>query len=168
MRTAEPDVGALREFQIEFFGRSVVFVNGFAANDPVATEKVWRLTLGRHPDAASRILVINCRLDRPDRSRQIGQALAGWPPADHYLLIGTGTYALARTAVSNGLTATRLTPLEGKTAHDVLEDIMGVCGRTAVVMGAGNIAGIGLELLRLFQNRVRPPETVRGERAVSG
>jgi poly-gamma-glutamate synthase PgsB/CapB len=156
MLAAEPDVGALREFQIDFFGRRVVFVNGFAANDPVATERIWRLTLERHPGADSRIMVINCRLDRPDRSRQIGAALAGWPAADHYLLVGTGTYALARTAVANGLSATRLTPVEGKAARDVFEDIMGVCAGTAVVMGVGNIAGVGLELLRLFQNRVSP------------
>ena len=165
MLAAEPDIGALREFQIDFFGRRVVFVNGFAANDPVAAEKVWRLTLERHPGAGTRVMVVNCRLDRPDRSRQIGQALAGWPPADHYLLIGTGTYALARTAVSGGLPATRLTPLEARPARDVFEEIMGVCGRTAIVMGAGNIAGVGLELLRLFQHRVSPPGTLDGDEA---
>ncbi len=164
MQAAEPDVGALREFRIDFFGRTVVFVNGFAANDPVATERVWRLTLERHPEADRRIMVINCRLDRPDRSRQIGAALAGWPQADHYLLVGTGTYALARTAVSNELPATCLLPAEGKPARDVFEDIMSVCGRTTVVMGAGNIAGVGLELVRLFQNRASPPAAPGADR----
>jgi hypothetical protein len=109
-------------------------------------------------------MVINCRLDRPDRSRQIGAALAGWPEADHYLLIGTGTYALARTAVSNELPATRLLPAEGKPARDVFEDIMSACGRTTVVMGAGNIAGVGLELVRLFQNRASSPAAPGADR----
>jgi hypothetical protein len=103
-------------------------------------------------------MVVNCRLDRPDRSRQIGSALASWPAADHYLLIGSGTYALARSALSGGLGATRLIPLEGRAARDVFEDIVGLCGRTAIVMGVGNIAGVGLELLRLFQNRVHPSD----------
>jgi len=155
MVKAIPDAGALREYEVDFFGRHVVFVNGFAANDPVATERIWNLTLARHPRARTRIMVINCRLDRPDRSRQLGEALSRWSPADRYFLVGTGTYALARTAVASGLSSTLLTPLEGEDPAIVFEDILGECGRTAVVMGAGNIAGIGFELLRYFRNRAR-------------
>jgi gamma-polyglutamate synthase len=155
MVSAEPDVGALRESEVDFFGRRVVFVNGFAANDPVATERVWKLALARHPDRETRLLVLNCRLDRPERSRQLGLALLHWPPADHYFLIGTGTFALARTAVAAGLSATRLTPLEGESPAAVFEELMGAAGRSALVVGAGNIAGIGLELQRYFQNRSR-------------
>jgi poly-gamma-glutamate synthase PgsB/CapB len=153
---SRPDAGALREFDVDFFGRRVAFVNGFAANDPVATERVWRLTLERHPGAETRVMVINCRLDRPERSRQIGAALAGWPHADTYLLIGTGTYALARTAVSAGVSAAALVPLESRSALEIFEEIMSACGSTAVVMGSGNIAGVGLDLVRLFQNRAAP------------
>lgn len=158
MLCAEPDAGALRELEVDFFGRRVVFVSGFAANDPIAAERVWRLTLERHSAVVRRIMVINCRLDRPERSRQIGEALSGWPSADRYLLVGTGTYALARTAVATGLPPHALVSLEGRSAPDVFEEIMGVCGRSTVVMGSGNIAGVGLELLRLFQNRATPAE----------
>ncbi|MEM7413413.1 MAG: poly-gamma-glutamate synthase PgsB [Myxococcota bacterium] len=153
MAQAEPDVGALREAEVRFFGRRLQFVNGFAANDPIATERVWRLALARHPDPDTRVMVLNCRLDRPDRSRQLGEALPAWPLADHYFLVGSGTYALARTAVGAGLPATRLTPLEGEGAADVFEEILGVAGRHALVVGAGNIAGIGLDLHRYFQRR---------------
>ncbi len=160
MVRAAPDAGALCEFEVDFFGRRVVFVNGFAANDPVATERIWNLTLERHPRVSSRIMVINCRLDRPDRSRQLGESLPTWAPADRYFLVGTGTYALARTAVASGLGSTLLTPLEGETTAVAFEDILGACGRTAVVMGAGNIADAGFELLRYFRNRARLPEEV--------
>jgi hypothetical protein len=158
MVRAAPDAGALREFVLDFFGRQVVFVNGFAANDPVATERIWNLTLARHPGVRTRIMVINCRLDRPDRSRQLGECLPTWAPADHYFLVGTGTYAMARTAVAAGLSATLLSPLEGESPAIIFEDILGACGRTTVVMGAGNIAGVGFELLRYFHNRARLPE----------
>jgi poly-gamma-glutamate synthase PgsB/CapB len=158
MVRAAPDAGALREFELDFFGRRVVFVNGFAANDPVATERIWNLTLARHPGVRTRILVINCRFDRPDRSRQLGEAIPGWAPAHRYFLVGTGTYALARTAVASGLSPTLLTPLEGENPAVVFEDVLGACGRTAIVMGAGNIAGVGFELLRYFRNRARLPE----------
>ncbi|MGH7338612.1 MAG: poly-gamma-glutamate synthase PgsB, partial [Myxococcota bacterium] len=149
----EPDVGALRECEVDFFGRRVVFVNGFAANDPVASERVWNLALARHRDREARLMVLNCRLDRSDRSRQLGLALPRWTPADHYFLIGTGTFALARTAVRAGLPARKLTPLEGESPASVFEELMGASGRSALVVGAGNIAGIGLELVQYFQNR---------------
>ena len=155
MLSAAPDVGALRECEVDFFGRRVVFVNGFAANDPVATERIWNLALARHRDREAKLMVINCRLDRSDRSRQLGLALPRWSPADHYFLVGTGTFALARTAVRAGLPAARLTPLEGETPASVFEEIVGAAGRSALVLGAGNIAGIGLELASYFENRSR-------------
>jgi poly-gamma-glutamate synthase PgsB/CapB len=155
MLSAAPDVGALRECEVDFFGRRVVFVNGFAANDPVATERIWNLALARHRDREAKLMVINCRLDRSDRSHQLGLALPRWSPADHYFLVGTGTFALARTAVRAGLPAARLTPLEGETPASVFEEIVGAAGRSALVLGAGNIAGIGLELASYFEHRSR-------------
>ena len=157
MTGAAPDVGALREHEVQFFGRRVVFVNGFAANDPVATRRVWQLALERHPECRRRIMVINCRLDRHDRSHQLGEALPAWPRADRYFLVGSGTWALAHTAVRHGLPATALVPLEGEAAAAVFEELMGAAGRSALVLGAGNIAGVGLDLSRLFHNRARPP-----------
>jgi poly-gamma-glutamate synthase PgsB/CapB len=156
MVEAPPDVGALSEYELDFFGRRIVFVNGFAANDPRSTERIWNLMLARHPWAERRVMVLNCRLDRPDRSRQLGEVLAGWAPADRYLLVGSGSWALARTAVSHGLAPTRLTPLEGAGTEAVFEEIVRACGRTGLVVGAGNIDGIGIELVRWFQNRASP------------
>jgi hypothetical protein len=103
-------------------------------------------------------MVLNCRIDRSDRSRQLGLALPRWAPADHYFLVGSGTFALARTAVRAGLSVLKLTPLEGETAESVFEELMGAAGRSALVVGAGNISGIGLELVRYFENRARLPE----------
>ena len=158
MTRATPDAGALREHEVAFFGRRVVFVNGFAANDPVATERVWRLALERHPGCRTRLMVINCRLDRSDRSRQLGAALPDWPRADAYFLVGSGTLPLARTAVRHGLPATALHPLEGEHAAAVFEELMGAAGSSALVVGAGNIAGVGFEIARLFRNRALPPD----------
>jgi len=156
MAAAAPDVGALREYELDFFGRRIVLVNGFAANDPLSTEQIWNLTLDRHPDVERRIMVVNCRFDRPDRSRQLGEAIPHWRPADRYMLVGTGTYVFARTAVAAGLRASLLKPLEGSDRAGVFEEIVAACGRDSLVMGVGNIGGIGLELVRHFRNRARP------------
>jgi poly-gamma-glutamate synthase PgsB/CapB len=156
MVAAAPDVGALREYELDFFGRRIVVVNGFAANDPVSTEQIWNLTLDAHPEVERRIMVVNCRFDRPDRSRQLGEAVPRWRPADRYLLVGSGTYVFARTAVAAGLHSALLKPLEGMDRAGVFEEIVGACGRNTLVMGVGNIGGIGLELVRHFRNRARP------------
>jgi hypothetical protein len=72
------------------------------------------------------------------------------------MLVGTGTYVFARTAVAAGLRASLLKPLEGSDRASVFEEIIGACGRDNLVMGVGNIGGIGLELVRHFRNRARP------------
>ena len=45
MRRAKPDPGAMTEDEVEFFGRTIVFVNGFAANDPISTQYIWEQSL---------------------------------------------------------------------------------------------------------------------------
>jgi poly-gamma-glutamate synthase PgsB/CapB len=153
MWAAEPDPGAATEHELELFGRTIQFVNGFAANDPESSELIWTLAQKRHPQLRRRVAVFNCRFDRPDRSRQLGAACAAWTQADHYVLVGTGTLLFARAAVQAGLDGRRIIVAEDQDAHEVLETIIGVCGRSTLVMGMGNISGIGIELLRLLRNR---------------
>jgi poly-gamma-glutamate synthase PgsB/CapB len=153
MWSAHPDIGAMAELAIHFFGRHLVFVNGFAANDPESTERIWRMALDRHPDKERRIMVVNTRADRPDRSKQLGEAIPEWPEADSYVVIGTGTYFLVKAAVAQGLPASRFVFAENKDAERIFEELLGLGGRSALVMGIGNIAGPGLELITFFKNR---------------
>ena len=156
MHAAKPDPGAMTEHRIEFFGRDIRFVNGFAANDPESTERIWDMALDRHGSAETRIALFNCRADRADRSRQLGEAYAGWSPADHVVLMGTGTYLFAREAVQRGVDPARIVAVEDETVDRLFETIVGLCGETALVMGMGNIGGDGLEVVRYFRNRERP------------
>lgn len=156
MWSAQPDPGAMTEFHLEFFGRQVVFVNGFAANDPESTERIWRMALDRHKTTDRKIMIINSRADRPDRSRQLGEALPKWPPAYRYVTIGTGTYVLMRTAVAHGLEASRFVFAEGMGVEQVFEELMGLAGKSAMIIGVGNTAGPGLALVRYFRNRAQP------------
>lgn len=153
MKKAEPDVGAMNDLKLEFFGRRIHFINGFAANDPESTGMIWRMALDKHPDVQRRIMIINSRIDRPDRSRQIGEALAGWDRADRYILIGSGSYFLVRYAVKAGLDARVFTNAEDLETEVVFEEVLKHCKKTTLVMGVGNIAGPGLELLTYFRNR---------------
>ncbi len=153
MWRAKPDPGAMTEAEVEFFGRTIVFVNGFAANDPISTRYIWEQSLRRHRDLKRRIAVFNCRSDRADRSEQLARSYAGWTQADEVVLLGTGQYIFARSAVKSGLDPTRLVFVDRTHPADIFEILLGLAETSALVMGLGNIAGPGLALAEYFANR---------------
>jgi gamma-polyglutamate synthase len=154
MHKVQPDVGAMSENTIEWFGRSICFVNGFAANDAESTETIWNMSLERNNNCDKIIMIINCRDDRPDRSYQLGSILKNWKVADHYFVIGTGAYSFIRTAVKHGLPAKKIIDLENEGVSEIFEKIVEYSDSKTMVFGAGNIKGIGLELVKYFANRV--------------
>lgn len=160
MWEATPDPGVLIDCDVRFFGRRIVFVNGFAANDPESTERLWGAALVRHKNVPRRIALFNCRLDRPDRSMQLGSEFVRWPPADYVLLMGNGTHVFARAAARAGYDESRLLLLEDYAADEIFETILEHAGPEAVVVGMGNIAGPGLELLNFMKNRSTIVEAV--------
>lgn len=153
MWKCSPDPGAMTTHELDFFGRRIIFVNGFAANDPESTGYLWKLVCERYPEANKRIAIINCRADRPDRSQQLGQACVDWLPADYYVLIGTGTYIFARTATAAGLDSFKIVFSEDKRVEEIFETVLELGGKSALVMGMGNIGGPGLPVVRFFKNR---------------
>ncbi len=153
MKKASPDIGAMSDIMINFFGRRIYFVNAFAANDPESTQMIWQMALDKHPDVESRIMIINSRIDRPDRSRQIGLAVAGWPKADRYVLIGSGSYILMQYAAKAGIDPRLFSHAEDLNTETIFEEIVKHCKRSSMVMGVGNIAGPGMELVTYFKNR---------------
>ncbi len=153
MHGAQPDPGALTLHEIEFFGRRVWFVNAFAANDPESTERIWKMGLQRCEHVGRRILIVNCRADRADRSCQLGEAVGQWPAADAMVLIGTGTHAFARSAIQGGIDPGSLVFAEGRRVEEIFELTLERAGESALVMGIANIGGPGLDLCRYFTNR---------------
>lgn len=153
MWKAPPDPGVTTVSHIIFFGREIHFVNGFAANDPESSEQIWNMALSRFPRAEKRIMIFNCRADRPHRSDQLGRAVVGWEPADSYILIGSGTYFFARAAIASGLPTVKVISAENESESDIFESVIEGAGKSAVVAGMGNTKGKGLALARYFKNR---------------
>lgn len=153
MWNAKPDPGAMTEHEVDFFGRRLVFVNGFAANDPVSTRQIWEGALNQFHDVDQRIALFNCRSDRADRSKQLAEAYMQWRQADEVVLMGTGQYLFARTAVRLGLDPTQLTFVESMQPGDAFEAVAGLVSSSALIMGMGNIAEPGLGLCEYFANR---------------
>ena len=147
-----PDPGALTFDHIDFFGREIVFVNAFAANDPISSHQIWERCLERYPDYR-KICVFNCRVDRADRSRQLGECLPGWTPPDRVITVGSGTVFLGRAASAAGFDTSVFVHAEGLDARDVFECLVEQCTERTLLVGLGNIGGLGLDLVRLFRNR---------------
>jgi poly-gamma-glutamate synthase PgsB/CapB len=153
MWTARPDPGALTAYDLDFFGRRVVFVNAFAANDPESTKRIFDMVSGQFREITRRVLLVNCRADRADRSRQLGEACPDWGPVDHYVLIGTGTYIFAKHGMQKGLDPSRITYAEGARIEEIFETLVEHADPDALVIGIANIGGQGLDLVRYFKNR---------------
>ena len=100
-----------------------------------------------------KIMVINSRADRPDRSKQLAEAMALWPRAHRYVLMGSGVYILLRFAAASGMDPSSLVYTEGMAVERIFEEIVGLSDRKAMVMGIGNLGGPGLELVNHFRNR---------------
>lgn len=152
MQQAPPDPGALIEWELEFFGRQIVFLNAFAANDPQSTETIWKIATSRHQDVTKTIAVCNLRADRPSRTVQLAQANF-WRQADHVVLMGTGAYLFARTAAQLGLDPSNFTYADNRSVAEIFESILGLCRERTLVVGLANIGGQGLRLVDYFRNR---------------
>ena len=157
MHQARPDPGVLRRYTIVSGKKRIEFVNAFAANDPDSTRLIWRrLGLDRAEPGVRRIVLANCRADRLQRSGQIAKLVRYDLPADHVVLSGEGTALVAFQAVSHGLDRKKLSDLGGLTAEQVYERVLNLVEDRGVVVGIGNIVGLGQEIVLHFKNRAVP------------
>jgi len=154
MQRATPDPGVLRRYRIELGAKRVEFVNAFAANDPDSTRMIWsRLGLDLAEPGLRRIVLANCRGDRLQRSEQIAELVGRGLAADRVVLAGEGTRLVAHRALALGLEPRWLTDLGGLGAEQVFERVLGLVEHRAVVVGIGNIVGLGQEIVLHFKNR---------------
>jgi poly-gamma-glutamate synthase PgsB/CapB len=153
MQAAAPDPGVLRRYSVRSGQREVEFVNAFAANDPDSTLLIWqRLGLERREPGVRRIVLANCRADRIQRSGQIAE-LVGRLDADFVVLTGAGTALVAFQAVQHGLAADRIRDLGGYDAERIYEHVLDLVEDRGVVVGIGNIVGLGEDIVLHFSNR---------------
>lgn len=151
MWEAQPDPGALIVRTIEYQGKKITFANGFAANDPVSTGELWHKVISEHPDVDRVVCMVNCRLDRGDRSRQMAEACVKWKQPDSYLVIGSGTDVFIKAMKDAKYSGAEIIPAEEWLVDQVLDDLIKDKNATHVLaIGVCNIAHIGFELLNYF------------------
>jgi len=153
MWQALPDPGALTEYEMDFFGRKIFFVNGFAANDPESTARIWNMMQEKYHDVDTTVAVFNMRADRPSRTVQLARETDFWHSADKVILIGSGAYLFSRMAAKTSCDDTKLIYADYNRVEEIFESILEQCSGRTLVVGMGNIGEQGLELNRYFKNR---------------
>lgn len=142
MHKCNPDPGVLRIFEIDYYQKKIEFVNAFAANDPDSYEIIWELLKSYLSPEKKLIVLVNGRDDRIQRSEQLGELIAKLE-ADHFVLVGKYTNALANKAVSLGVSHHKIVDLGGYPVDEVFEQILSLTASESVVVGIGNIVGLG-------------------------
>ncbi len=151
MWAATPDPGAMRVFRYEVAGKHWYFVNAFAANDPESTGSIWESAFNRYPEVRRRVAVMNCRVDRPDRSKTMAEACAQWRPADKYFVTGTGTDLFLRPLIAGGVPSDDIVCLGDASGAEIVDAMARQPVESTMILGMGNIAGPGMSLAEFFQ-----------------
>lgn len=153
MWEATPDAGVLQMYSVREHEKEITFVNGFAANDPESTGHNWNMVVNRFTGFDQRVALFNCRADRTDRSIQLADACLKWQPADRYVLVGSATDVFAKRALANGMDPKCLLSAERLPTRNVISAIEEKSGSSSMVMGMGNIAGPGMQIIDFFRER---------------
>jgi poly-gamma-glutamate synthase PgsB/CapB len=147
MRRGTPDPGALRVHMVHQAGRELELVNALAANDPDSIGMIWKLVKDRDHE---KLVLVNCRSDRPDRSRQMADLVCGFA-AHRYVATGGGTRVFLRRAQALGIAADRLVDLGGDLPPgEVFARVFDLFDHRALLFCCGNTVGYGSELIARF------------------
>jgi len=156
MIACTPDPGVLRLHRIEQYGKQIEFANAFAANDRDSTLLIMD-RLGVRPGGDRKVMVLfNTRGDRIQRAAQFGEMIAKDFRADYFLLTGQFTDAVESLAVRHGADPERIFNLGNIEEHQVntvFEKVLSLTPARSIVVGVGNIGGIGHAIAQFFQNR---------------
>ena len=150
MKRAKPDPGALRVHVLRESGRELELVNALAANDPDSIAMIWDLVKDRDRE---KLVLVNCRTDRQDRSRQMAELVVGFE-ADRYVATGGTTRVFLARMRTLKVPSDRLLDLgENRAPDEVFERVLALVERPTLLFCCGNTVGYGSELVDRFVER---------------
>lgn len=147
MKRSLADWGVLRIHWLRAGDKRFEFVSALAANDPDSIGMLWQMVMGRTRD---RIVLVNCRRDRQDRSRQMAELARGFE-ARAYVATGGLTKVFLRRAAELGIPAEKLVDLgDDMVPREVFEWMAGLIEDSTLLFACGNTVGYGEELTAYF------------------
>ena len=155
MQRIEPDPGVLRRYHLIVQGKSLEFVNAFAANDPESFLKIWDSLKIHHVPGKTLIVLVNSRKDRIQRAEQLGEFIATELNADYYVIAGEYTKPLVAKAIACGMPHNKIEDLGGKSREIIFNTLVSLSSDKALIFGIGNIVGFGETIVDYFKDRGR-------------
>ncbi|MBI2919653.1 MAG: poly-gamma-glutamate synthase PgsB [Planctomycetes bacterium] len=157
MQACQPDPGVLRVHRIRYFHKEIEFANAFAANDRDSTLMIFRrLGVGSAPGRKN-IVIFNSRGDRIQRAEQFADMIAAdMGSIDTILLTGDLTGAVINRAIRKGASEEKILDLGDageEQVNVVFEAVLDATPEKSLVIGVGNIGGLGHAMVHYFQNR---------------
>ena len=146
MRNAAPDPGVLRRHALALGQKQITLVNAMAANDPDSTFLIWQMIDRNYPEIN---ILVNCRIDRIDRSFQMARLILERMPADHYILTGSGTHILARKLLK-AIKHEKVIDLSEKMPEHVVQIVADTVSNGALIFAMGNTVGYGEKMMKQF------------------
>ncbi|MBM7631628.1 poly-gamma-glutamate synthase PgsB [Geomicrobium sediminis] len=137
---AAPGVTRVFPFDTKTKGKASFFVNGFSANEPASTLKIWENVVELGYPSEQPIIVMNCRSDRPERTEQFAKDLLPEIEMDKLIVIGEGIGPIQSAYDDGRLRVNELVNFEGYDANDVFDYLEQVVDGQ-VVYGIGNYHG---------------------------
>ncbi|AMG62063.1 poly-gamma-glutamate synthase PgsB [Staphylococcus lugdunensis] len=140
MLNAPPDPGAVEIKYFQANSTTNVFVNAFAANEPQSTKAILNKVESYDYPYSKKIVILNCRSDRVDRTRQFVENFIA--EVDYDTLICTGKSTQMVTDKMQSQPNKRYLNLEGAPFADIERTILKE-SQHALVFCVGNIHGPG-------------------------
>lgn len=153
MTQAIADPGVLRIYQVKFFKKDIQFYNVFAANDPDSTTLIWNRVLTMTEPERKKIVLVNARGDRIQRSEQMGILIAQNLPADAYILVGDFTKLIEDEAIQYGVDENKIENMGNDSVANIFEKVLDYTDEKSMVFAIGNIGGLGQQIVDFFKHR---------------
>lgn len=101
MLKAHPDPGAAQIVKVNRNNRKCWLVNAFAANEPTSSLEIWKNIQNYGFPLENQIVLLNCRDDRVDRSKQFAQDFLPNIKVKTLIVIGSGTLGILNSFRKN-------------------------------------------------------------------
>jgi gamma-polyglutamate synthase len=154
MYASAPDIGALKVHWLEKDNNSFRFVNALAANDPESTFAIWQKVESLFSDLGTRIILLNTRFDRLERSKQLVEMLTTME-FDHLVLTGQRVDKVISYCYHYEIPESKVHKMDAIHLDDVLSGLMKIAGGHGTLMAIGNHHGGGGEIAHFLRERSR-------------
>lgn len=148
MLDAPPDSGAV---EVKYFNANQttnVYVNAFAANEPQSTKAILNKIESYNYPYSKRIIILNCRADRVDRTKAFAENFIEDVPFDTLICTGKSTQMV--TDAMRQYPEKNYLNFEGSDFKEIEQALYQEC-ENALVFCVGNIHGPGKKIAEFIE-----------------